>query len=215
MYIYISLIFITVFSFAKSPQESRTMTSPKTNLVENTCSEMKSQAIEDLKAGKYKLYEFGIVSSPDTNVAILKQIDIELISSGCNVTDGIDCYRAIMDSAIRVKYKNEIIEYPNEGFDRIRFKREFFNLTDSVLLVQNAKKITRVLNALSGLTKGKAFVQIYINKEGKPVKIKWLGSLDKKNELIINNRLIKERFETLTIGKDKMNTILTLPIKIE
>ncbi len=120
-----------------------------------------------------------------------------------------------MDSAIRVKYKNEIIEYPNEGFDRIRFKREFFNLTDSVLLVQNAKKITRVLNALSGLTKGKAFVQIYINKEGKPVKIKWLGSLDKKNELIINNRLIKERFETLTIGKDKMNTILTLPIKIE
>ena len=32
---------------------------------------------------------------------------------------------------------NEIIEYPAEGFDRIRFKNEFYNLTDSTLFRQN------------------------------------------------------------------------------
>ena len=209
------LIFVTTLSCGKTQNEKRVTKSTKTNLVENTCSKMKAQAIEDLKVGKYKLYEFGIVSSPDTNTTILKQLKIELISGGCNVTDGIECYKSIMDSAIRVKYKNEIIEYSDEGFDRIRFKNEFYNLTDSTLFRQNAKKITKLLNTLDDLNEGKACIQVFINKKGKPVKIKWLKGLDKKNDLIIIEKLMNENFEPLTIGKEKVNSILTIPIKIE
>ena len=214
-HIYILLIFVAILSCAKTQKEKRITKSTKTNLVENTCSEMKAQAIEDLKAGKYKLYEFGIVSSPDTNTTILKQLKIELISGGCNVTDGIDCYKTIMDSAIRVKYKDEIIEYPADGFDRIRFKNEFFNMTDSTLVTENTKTISKILNTLDRLTPGKAFIQIFINKQGKPIKIKWLKGLDKKNDLIMIEKLMKEKLKPLNIGKEKVNSLLTIPIKIE
>jgi hypothetical protein len=213
--IYILLIFVAFLSCAKTQNEKRGTKLTITNLVDNTCSEMKAQAIEDLKAGRYKLYEFGIVSSPDTNTTILKQLNIELISGGCNVTEGIDCYKAIMDSAIRVKYKNEIIEYTADGFDRIRFKNEFYNLTDSTLFRQNTKKITKTLNNLNGLTEGKACIQILINKTGKPIKIKWLKGLDKKNDLIMIEKLMKEKFEPLSIGKEKVNSIMTIPIIIK
>ncbi|GET23202.1 hypothetical protein JCM18694_34480 [Prolixibacter denitrificans] len=176
---------------------------------------MKLQAINDLKAGKYKLYEFGIVSSPDTNRLIIRQLGIELIYRGCTVTAGIECYRAVMDSAVRVKFKNEIIDYPANPFDRPRFRSEFFNLTDSALLRINAKKISRVINALDELNEGKAHIQIFVDKGGEPIRIRWLGSLGKKNELNIANSVMKERFEPLIIGKDKVNTILTFPLKIE
>jgi len=214
-YIYILFIFVAFLSCAQTQNEKRVTKLTKINLVDNTCSEMKAQAIEDLKAGKYKLYEFGIVSSPDTNATILKQLNIELISGGCNVTEGIDCYKAIMDSAIRVKYKNEIIEYPVDGFDRIRLRNEFFNLTDSTIIAENSMAISKILTTLDGLTPGKSFIQIYINKKGKPVKIKWLKGPDKKNNLIVIEKLQKENFEPLTIEKKKVNTILTIPIKIK
>jgi hypothetical protein len=184
------------------------------NSGESACCKMKSQAIEDLKAGIYKLYEFGIVSSPDTNTTILKQLNIELVYGGCVIMHGIDCYRAIMDSAIRAKYRDEIIECPAEGFERIRFKDEFYNMTDSILLRQNTKRISCVLHSLNDLTEGKACIQILINKKGKPIKIKWLKGIDKKNDLIIIEKLMKVNFESLTIGNKKVNTILTIPIKV-
>ena len=214
-YFNIILAFLIVLSWAKSSQESIVTKSVATNTDDSTCNKMKLQAIDDLKAGKYKLYEFGIVSSPDTNRIILRQLGIELIYRGCTVTAGIDCYRAVMDSVVKVKFQNEIIDYPANTFDRPRFRSEFFNLTDSALLRINAQKISRAINALDELNEGKAFIQIFVDKRGEPIKIRWLGSLGKKNELNIANSVMKEHFEPLTIGKDKVNTILTFPIKIE
>ncbi len=214
-YLNIILAFLIVLSCARSSQESIVTKSVATNRDDSICNKMKLQAIDDLKAGKYKLYEFGIVSSPDTNRVILKQLGIDLIYRGCTVTAGIDCYRAVMDSVVRARFKNEIIDYPSNTFDRPRFRGEFFNLTDSALLRINAKKISRVINTLDELNEGKAHIQIFVDKGGEPIKIRWLGSFGKKNELNIANSLMKERFEPLTIGKDKVNTILTFPIKIE
>ena len=94
------LIFVTILSCGQAKNNKKVLKSNVSDSTENSCSDMKNQAIKDLKAGKYKLFEFGIVSSPDTNAIILKQIKIELISGGCKVTEGIDCYRAIMDKAI-------------------------------------------------------------------------------------------------------------------
>jgi hypothetical protein len=176
---------------------------------------MRNQAIKDLKAGKYKLFEFGIVSSPDTNAFILKQIKIELISGGCNVTEGIDCYRAIMDKAIREKYQNKIIEYSADGFGRIRFKDEFFNQTDSTLFSENSNIITKHLSALDGLKVGIVVIQLFIDKQGKPVKIKLLKGIDKQTDIILTEKLQKETFKAMTIGKVKVNSILTVPINIK
>jgi hypothetical protein len=183
-------------------------------MVDKTCLDMRTQAIEDIKAGKYKLFEFGIVSSPDTNVLILKQLKIELISGGCVVTDGIDCYSAIMDSAIRKKYPNEIIENYNDGFNRIRFKEEFFTQTNSTVLTENTKIITKQLSTIVGLTIGKIVIELFINKQGKAVKIRILKGINRKIDLILIEKLQKETFRTMTIGKLRVNSILIVPIKI-
>ena len=214
-HIYILLIFVTILSCGQAKNNKKVLKSNVSDSTVNSCSDMRNQAIKDLKAGKYKLFEFGIVSSPDTNAIILKQIKIELISGGCNVTEGIDCYRAIMDKAIREKYHDKIIEYSGDGFDRIRFKDEFFNQTDSTLFSENSKIITTHLSALDGLKVGIVVIQLFIDKQGKPVKIKLLKGIDKQTGLILTEKLRKETFKVMTIGKVKVNSILTVPINIK
>ncbi len=214
-HIYILFIFVTILSCEQAKSDKKVMNSTKLNCSVDNCSDMRNQAIKDIKDGKYKLFEFGIVSSPDTNALILKQIKIELISGDCNVTEEIDCYRAIMDSAIRKKYKDEIIEYPNDGFDRIRFKDEFFNQTDSALLSENSKTITKQLSAFAGLRVGKVVIQLFIDKQGKPVKIRLLKGIDRKTDLILIEKLQEETYKAMIIGTVKVNSILTVPINIK
>ena len=214
-HIFILIFFATILSCGRANNNKKVIKSTVSDSTVNSCSDMRTQAIKDLKAGKYKLFEFGIVSSPDTNSLILKQIKIELISGGCNVTEGIDCYRAIMDKAIREKYHNKIIEYSADGFDRIRFKDEFFNQTDSTLFSENSKIITKHLSALDGLKVGIVVIQLFIDKQGKPVKIKLLKGIDKQTDLILTQKLREETFKAMTIGKVKVNSILTVPINIK
>ena len=213
-HIFILIFFATILSCGQANNKKVTKSTVSNSSV-SSCDDMRTQAIKDLKAGKYKLFEFGIISSPDTNAFILKQIKLELISGGCNVTEGIDCYRAIMDSAIREKYHDKIIEYPGEGFDRIRFKDEFFNQTDSTLFSENSKIIVKYLSDLNGLKVGKVVIQLFINKQGKPVKIKLLKGIDKQTDFILTEKLQKETFKAMTIGKVTVNSILTLPINIK
>lgn len=209
------LIFATILSCGQAKDNKKVMNSTELSSIDNNCSDMRNQAIKDIKAGKYKVFEFGIVSSPDTNSLILKEIKIELNYGGCNITEDIDCYRAIMDSVIRKKYKDDIIEYPSDGSNRIRFKDEFFNQTDSTIFSENSKKITKHLSALDGMRVGRVVIQLFINKQGKPVKIKLLKGIDKQTGLILIEKLQKETFKAMTIGKVKVNSILTIPINIK
>jgi len=213
--IYILFIFATILSYGQANNNKKVKKSTVSSSTDNICNNMRTLAIKDLKGGKYKLFEFGDVSSPDTNALILKQIKIELIYRGCNVTEGIDCYRAVMDSAIRKKYQNEIIEYPGEGFDRIRFKDEFFHQTDSTIFGKNTKTIITNLSSLEGLKTGRIAIQLFINRQGKPVKVKLFKGIDSKTDLIIREKLQKETFIAMTIGKVKVNSILTVPINIK
>ena len=62
---------------------------------------------------------------------------------------------------------------------------------------------------------GRVVIQLFINKQGKPVKIKLLKGIDKQTGLILIEKLQKETFKAMTIGKVKVNSILTIPINIK
>jgi hypothetical protein len=176
---------------------------------------MACKAIDDVNTGRFKLYEYGIVSSLDTNPKIMSRLNIELINGGCNVDDGIECYRAIMDSVIRSKFSNDILDSVSDGYDRIRFKDEFFNLWDSSIYRNNAKIVTQILNDLTGLSRGQIIIQMMINKSGKPIDIKFLKGFKNDNDSIVISRLSKLSFESMMVGTDKVNTVMTIPISIK
>ena len=182
---------------------------------ENICIKMKKQAIEDLKNGKFRIYEYGIASSPDTNTTILKKLGIELISAGCNVKEGNECYKEIMDSAITKKYKNEILRQSESDGGRIHFRNEFYIQSDTLLVKENIRKITKTLTNIDKLTRDDMFIQVFINKEGKPIKILISDGQHKENNLLISEKLMKTNFEPLSFGNEKVNSILTTPIKIK
>jgi len=191
------------------------MNKTKNNLVDKACLDMKTQAIKDIKSGKYKLFEFGIVSALDTNVQILRRLNIELISGGCIVTEGIECYNSIMENAIRKKFPNEIIEYQSKEYDRIIFKDAFYIQTDFTIIDENTKIITDQLSLMDGLKTGRIIIQIFVDKQGKPVKIEIFKGIDSKIVSILKEKLQKETFKMMTIGKVKVNSILTVPITIK
>lgn len=182
---------------------------------EDICTKMKKQAIEDLKNGKFRIYEYGIASSPDTNTTILKKLGIELISAGCNVKEGNECYKEIMDSAITKKYKNEILRQSESDGGRIYFRNEFYIQSDTLLVKENIRKITKTLTNIDKLKRDDMFIQVFINKEGKPIKILFSDGQHKENNLLISEKLMKTNFEPLSFGNEKVNSILTTPIKIK
>ncbi len=210
-----STVFLTIIFFANGQLSNRAKTITKKREVDSVCIEMRAQALKDLKAGRFRLYEFGFVSSPDTNVKILKRNNIELISGGCIISDGVDCYRAIMNKGIRERFKNKILEYSGDGFDRIRFKDEFFYQSNSSLYAENSKIIAKQLSDLDGLTTGKVVMQIFINKFGKPVKINILKGVSGGLGLVLIEKLKKVKFKALVIGNERVNSILMIPITVK
>jgi hypothetical protein len=211
----ILILLIGLVSCKTKTQVEKLSYPSRTNYSDSLCYTMSCKAIDDINNGKFKIYEFGIVSSLDTNVIILSKLNIELIYGGCNVIEGIDCYRAIMDSIIRLKFSDDILDSVSNGFDRIRFKDEFFSLWDSSIYSNNIKIVTQILNDITDLSVGKVSIQMMIDKNGKPINFKRFKGFENKNDSIIISRLSKENFEPLTIGTDKVNSIMIIPITIK
>jgi hypothetical protein len=211
----ILILLIGLVSCKTKTQDEKLSYPSRTNYSDSLCYIMSCKAIDDLNNGKYKIYENGIVSSLDTNAIILSKLNIELIYGGCNVTEGIDCYRAIMDSLIRIKFSSDILDSYSDGFDRLRFKNEFFGLRDSSIYNNNIKIVTHILNEIPDLSVGKMYIQMMIDKNGKPISFKRLKGFENKNDSIIISRLSKENFEPLTIGSDKLNSVMIIPITIK
>ncbi|RYD51836.1 MAG: hypothetical protein EOP52_06530 [Sphingobacteriales bacterium] len=76
----------------------------KNQTIANDCLSGRANALRDYKGDSLKYYYFGIVGASKETISAARKLGVRAVSSGCMVTEAIQCYNATADS---IMYANQ------------------------------------------------------------------------------------------------------------